>query len=91
MDKMLGKHVFVFNSRDNSGEALMLATEIYTNGDNIYLQQELTLQSYCNSASFQLTGSPMTPDKLRELADQLEEKMDILEELEETGVKNEVH
>ena len=35
--------------------------------------QELTLQSYLNSATFTLGTMPFNPQKLRQLADELEE------------------
>jgi hypothetical protein len=78
MDKVLSEHVFVFNTFDSSGESLVLKTKFISNGDNItenegvYVNQELTLSSYCNSASFNLFGATITPEKLRNLANQLE-------------------
>jgi hypothetical protein len=78
MDKTLGKHTFAFNPNDNGGEALVLTTEFVDNGDrekdgsSIFLNQELTLHSYCNSASFNLSGAALTPDNLRKLANELE-------------------
>lgn len=77
--ELLGKHFFVFNKKDNGGEQLCLATNICSNGDpfpdGIYLEQELTLQSYCNSASFSLLGAPITSNQLRKLADELDQKI----------------
>lgn len=79
-DKVIGKHTFIFNDRDNSGEGLSLETTIIDNGDGvregIYFNQKLTLQSYCNSATFDLIGAPLTPDLLRKLADQLDAALD---------------
>jgi hypothetical protein len=84
-DKILSTHVFVFNKRDNGGESLMLTTKFIANGDDItenegvYINQELTLQSYSNSASFNLVGCNITPEILRQLANELEvEKNKIL-------------
>jgi hypothetical protein len=84
-DKILCTHVFVFNENDNGGESLMLTTRFISNGDEItekegvYINQELTLHSYCNSASFNLFGSTITPESLRKLANELEiEKNKIL-------------
>lgn len=70
----IGKaHVFTFNPEDNGGEALMLKTQFFDNGDGVlYTNQEITLQSYCNAASFELVGATITPDKLRQLANELE-------------------
>lgn len=67
---------FVFNKKDNGGEAVMLEIRYYDNGDTdesgIFMNQTLTLQSYGNSASFELCGSPFTPDSLREVANLIE-------------------
>ena len=74
----VGQHSFSFNPKDNSGEGLTLETEIFDNGDkenNIYLNQTLNLQSYCNSATFNLAGAQITPDKLRQLANELEKEI----------------
>jgi hypothetical protein len=78
-DQIVGRHFFEFNPTDNSGEGLTLVTEVLQNGDGedgIFLNQELTLQSYCNAASFVLMGTTLTPTKLRQLADELEAVMD---------------
>jgi hypothetical protein len=73
-DKLLATHTFCFNKHDNGGESLVLKTEIYANGDpgGIFWNQILTLHSYCNSASLTLCGASLTPDVLRDLANQLE-------------------
>lgn len=74
---VVGKNVFCFNPKDNGGEQLYLTTTFIANGDEngVFMNQELTLQSYCNSASFTLHGSTMTPDLLRELANQLDTEL----------------
>ena len=77
-DKLLGKHTFVFNEQDNGGESLSITTEFYANGDpitdkdGVYTNQTLSLQSYCNSADFNLVGATLTPELLRKLANELE-------------------
>ena len=75
-NKLVGTHSFNFNQRDNGGESLTLITKMFSNGDEgvkgIFLNQELTLQSYCNSATFGLVGTVLTPEILRDLANQLE-------------------
>lgn len=72
-DEIVGYHSFCFNPNDNGGEGLTLTTTFIDNGDPaIYTNQELTLHSYFNSATISLTGSPITPDNLRRLADELE-------------------
>jgi len=74
-DKLLAIHVFDFDPKNNGGESLTLSTYIYSNGDpnGSYWNQTLTLQSYCNSASFNLCGTNLTPNMLRKLADELDE------------------
>jgi hypothetical protein len=73
-DEVLERHVFTFNRKDNGGEQVTLTTKIRHNGDpeGVYFEQEFSLQSYCNSASFTLIGAPLTPDLLRKLANELE-------------------
>jgi hypothetical protein len=76
-EKEVGRHVFVFNPKDNGGESLMLITDYFDNGDDnkfLFTNQELTLQSYCNSATLQLMGANLTPAVLRQLANELESK-----------------
>jgi len=79
---MLKRHYFCFNDGDNGGEALTLTTEFHDNGDGapdgIYITQELCLGSYCNSASFHLAGAVLTPELLRELANQLDKERALL-------------
>lgn len=76
MSKKLEVHTFVFNEEDNSGESLSLLTKVLDNGDkdenSSYLNQTITLNSYGNSVSLNLSGIQITPEKLRDLADQLE-------------------
>jgi hypothetical protein len=75
-EKQLHRHVFCFDEKNRGGEALILKTEFIDNGDNnensIFVNQELTLHSYCNSATFNLCGTPLTPETLRKLANELE-------------------
>jgi hypothetical protein len=84
---------FCFNNEDNGGESLILTTEMFSNGDpeGIYYNQELSLQSYCNSASFNLVGAVLTAKTLRMLADQLEnaekEAQEILKDVAVSGNK----
>lgn len=71
-------HVFNFSPDENGGESLTLSTTIEYNGDDpvkdssYYTNQELTLQSYCNSATLNLAGIQITPDLLRQCADEME-------------------
>lgn len=68
-------HTFCFNPQDNGGESLILKTTFEPNGDpgEFYAVQELMLHSYCNYATFTLTGIGFTPENLRKLADELEQ------------------
>ncbi len=76
-DRKLGNHVFNFNPNSNGSESLVLTTTAFANGDpgGVYLNQELTLQSYSNSASINLMGTLLTPEALRRLANELESFM----------------
>ena len=77
-EKVLTTHVFNFSPESNDGESLTLTTEFITNGDtvtekeSIFLNQQLTLQSYGNSATFNLCGINLNSTTLRELANQLD-------------------
>jgi hypothetical protein len=75
-EQLIGEHWFTFNRHDNGGEALTLHTKIYHNGDpgeqGVFYNHELSLQSYGNSASFHLAGVNLTPEILRQLADEIE-------------------
>ena len=73
-DKEVGRHVFSFNPEDNGGEQLFLVTTFFDNGDGeIYTHQDMSLQSYCNSASLSLLGASLNPANLRQLANELDE------------------
>jgi hypothetical protein len=82
MKNSIHKHVFVFNKRDNGGESLSLETKYIPNGDRggFFTNQTLVLNSYCNSASFELIGAQLSPKLLRQLADQLEKQEVIAKE-----------
>jgi hypothetical protein len=81
-DLVLATHSFIFNPKDNGGEALTLKTVFYDNGDGIpkgiYIHQELELQSYSNSVTYNLIGATLTPENLRQLADELETVRNVL-------------
>jgi len=81
--KLIKTHTFIFNPGDNGGEQVRLVTQFFHNGDTLqngdkshgrkdpkglFLNQELTLSSYCNSASFTLVGAALNPDQLEHLA-----------------------
>lgn len=78
-DQVLQRHVFEVNPQSNGGEGLMITTEFIGNGDpitpteGVYITQEISLQSYCNSATFNLTTMALTPEVLRRLANELEQ------------------
>ena len=75
--KIIKTHSFNFNPTDNGGESLVLTTEFIANGDpitnngGVFINQELTLNSYCNACSMILTGATLTPENLRKLANEL--------------------
>jgi len=76
-----GRHVFSFNPTDNGGEELSMVTDITADLTNpkkqeIILEHEISLQSYCNTASIVLQGVQITPAKLRVLADELEKEIE---------------
>lgn len=81
-DPKVGTHSFNFSPQESGGESLYLETKYYWNGDNekdhqhngIYLNQELTLCSYGNSATFNLCGINLDSNMLRKLADELDEE-----------------
>ena len=78
MDTEVAVHTFVINGNDNGGEQLSVTTRLIDNGDlrdNIYLNQEISLQSYNNAATFFLYGAIITPDALRQLADELDREI----------------
>lgn len=78
MDQVVRLHYFNFTPQENGGEALVLNTMYFANGDKItategiYINQTLTLQSHGNSASFNLYAGMLTPAMLRKCADELE-------------------
>lgn len=78
-EKHLHKHVFCFDPANRGGGALLLKTYFINNGDendnSVFMNQELTLNSYCNSATFNLYGTLLTPETLRKLANELESEM----------------
>ena len=61
------RHVFTFNPDSNGGEQLHLTTFVEAG----WLNQELSLNSYGNTASFNL-GFFMNPGQLRQLANELD-------------------
>ena len=79
-DKLLKTHTFSFNRKDNGGEQVTINTKFYANGDRnrdgVYINQEITLNSYCNAASILLYGAALTPENLRMLADELDAARD---------------
>jgi aminopeptidase C len=63
---------YCFNPQDNGGEFLFLSALVEQDGtDEPFVTQEITLNSYCNSATFQI-NCYLTPEKLRDCANKLE-------------------
>lgn len=81
MSKILKTVVFEVSS-GNSGEGVFVETDIVDNGDRdkglktgVFLNQRIVLNSYCNSAQFNLFADCFSPEKLRELANELESEI----------------
>lgn len=68
--KKLGTHVFVFNPTVAPDVSLILETSIFSEGweGPIHTSQKLIL----GSATINIANSPLTPENLRKLADELE-------------------
>jgi hypothetical protein len=77
-DNILKRHSFPFDDNVNPGEGLTLTTLFIHNGDpitpnkGVYINQELTLSSHGNDATLNLCGIVLTPEILRQLANELE-------------------
>ena len=78
MDKKIDKMVQTSNPDDNGGEQILLITEFYDNGDAhlgldkaVFTNQEIILQSYCNSASIKLDGAQLNSKTLFRLAEEM--------------------
>ena len=81
-EKILGKHSFEFNKK-GSNDSIVLETTVFDNGDmvtneshinidfGIYFNQSITLNSYENSATINLSSDFFTPELLEKLAKQL--------------------
>lgn len=74
--RLLNRSVFVFNPQDKDGNTISMMTEYFNNGvpGGVFTNQEITLYSNSNSASFHISGFTITPEMLRNLADQLEKQ-----------------
>jgi len=72
--KEIGRHSFPFNKQDNGGEQLILTTIAYQYEDGtVFTNQEISLQSYGNSASINLFSAGLDSQILRLLANELDE------------------
>ena len=73
MEAFLHRHITTLNE-SNGGEAILLETifEGEIGEEKPWMNQSLTLHSYGSSATISFHGL-LAPEKLRELADQLEE------------------
>jgi hypothetical protein len=67
-------HTFNLTPQNNGGEAIILKTKLTGKDGGVQGEQELILQSYGNSASFNLGSILFTPDVLRKLANELEKE-----------------
>ena len=70
--KVIEEHSFIFNPKDNGGEAIILSTDFCDNGDEVaYTIQKLSLQ--CYGKEVEITVSDVfTPENLRQLANELD-------------------
>lgn len=78
-DPVIVEHIYNLSPRANGGESLRLKTKFFwnqENSDGIYWNQDLILQSYCNSTTLNLIGTLLTSKLLRDLADALDEAQD---------------
>lgn len=78
-EKPIAKHSFILNPKDNGGESIAINTELFENGDakhglepGFFMNQSITMHSYHNSCSINLSGTSITSDSLRKLADELD-------------------
>lgn len=75
----LARHVTELDPNLNGGETILLITKFISNGDpvtatqGVFTNQEVSLQSYGNSATIQLYGPGFTPEFLRKWANELEQ------------------
>ena len=69
---MVYSDLFIANPQCNGGEAFVVETEVFECDGEFYLNQILSLQSYSNISSINLSGGMLNSKKLRELADRLE-------------------
>ena len=73
----LGNVVMSLNPKENGGEQVFITVKYYDNGDGengIYTTGEITLNSYCNSATITCSGG-ISSSMLRELANELDKKL----------------
>lgn len=71
--KLVEVHVFCFNPHQNGGESFILSKIIDDGDDEPLLEQQLILNSYGNSTTLNIPN--LTPQILRQLADELEQKL----------------
>lgn len=69
-------HTFDVNPYGPGGESLVITTKLRASHDGVEIEdQSITLCSYFNSATFNLATNALTPTVLRQLADELEAKV----------------
>jgi hypothetical protein len=75
-DTLLKTHVFYVDPKERGGNSLAIHTDMFSNGDpgpnGVYWNQKIVLHSICNRAVIELCGTILTPDRLRQLANELE-------------------
>lgn len=77
------RHTFVLNkipTKDGVAvETTTLCTQFTSEHGKISYYQEVILEGYCNSITFLLRGKVFTPERLRQLANELETEISKLE------------
>jgi hypothetical protein len=66
------KHIFEIGPHVNGGENITIVSQIE---DGNIVEQTIEIMAYGNSAQLNLSRNILTPDILRELANQLEKEM----------------
>lgn len=66
------KHIFEIGPHVNGGENVTIVSEIE---DGVVIEQTIEIMAYGNSAQLNLSRNILTPDILRDLANQLEKEM----------------
>lgn len=86
-EDLIHRIVSIVNPEENGGEQVSIITEFYHTGDprdDVLIFQKINLESYMNSVNMNL-GAVLTPEFLRNLADDIEQKKSELKILKALG------